>query len=228
MSSVTKRPGGRWRARFRDQSGREHARHFDRKVDAQRWIDEVTASTVRGDYVDPRAGRETVRELATRWRATLVHRPNSLRVIDNALGNHIVPAFGDRPLSTLRRIAARADQAAVPPHDRGGAADTAGVGRARRRHARPIRGFGGPAGGHWAADQRSPRAPGPRCELPQSQAAVSGQRDPRTNVFVPTKTRSSVRSVPLGQVVVDVLAAHLARYPAADDGSIFATNRDDH
>ena len=32
---------------------------------------------------------------------------------------------------------------------------------------------------------------------------------------------SSVRSVPLGQVVVNVLAAHLANYPAADDGSIF-------
>lgn len=50
---------------------------------------------------------------------------------------------------------------------------------------------------------------------------VARQRDPRTNQFVPTKTRSSVRSVPLGQVVVDALAAHLAKYPAADDGSIF-------
>lgn len=28
---------------------------------------------------------------------------NYLRGIDNALSNHIVPAFGDRPLSTLRR-----------------------------------------------------------------------------------------------------------------------------
>jgi integrase len=42
---------------------------------------------------------------------------------------------------------------------------------------------------------------------------------------VPTKTKSSVRSVPLGQVVVAVLAAHLAKYPAADDGSIFTNER---
>ena len=26
-----------YRARYRDDGGKEHARHFDRKVDAQRW-----------------------------------------------------------------------------------------------------------------------------------------------------------------------------------------------
>ena len=54
---------------------------------------------------------------------------------------------------------------------------------------------------------------------------VSRQRDSRSNLLVPTKTKSSVRSVPLGQVVVHTLAAHLAKYPAADDDSIFT---DDH
>ena len=54
---------------------------------------------------------------------------------------------------------------------------------------------------------------------------VSRQRDSRYNLLVPTKTKSSVRSVPLGQVVVHTLAAHLAKYPAADYDSIFT---DDH
>ena len=44
MASIAKRPNGKWRARYRDAAGREHARHFERKVDAQRWLDEVTAS----------------------------------------------------------------------------------------------------------------------------------------------------------------------------------------
>ena len=35
-----------WRARYRDDAGKEHARHFDRKVAAQHWLDEVTASIV--------------------------------------------------------------------------------------------------------------------------------------------------------------------------------------
>jgi integrase len=34
-----------------------------------------------------------------------------------------------------------------------------------------------------------------------------------------------VRNVPLGQVVVDVLAAHLATYTPAEDGSIFTDDR---
>ncbi len=38
MASITKRPDGRWRARYRDAKGKEHARHFSRKVDAQAWL----------------------------------------------------------------------------------------------------------------------------------------------------------------------------------------------
>jgi hypothetical protein len=57
MASIAKRANGRWRARYRDPSGREHARHFDRKIDAQRWLDETTADLLTGRYADPRAGR---------------------------------------------------------------------------------------------------------------------------------------------------------------------------
>lgn len=32
--NVAKRPHGKWRARYRDEAGNEHSRHFDRKVDA--------------------------------------------------------------------------------------------------------------------------------------------------------------------------------------------------
>jgi hypothetical protein len=49
----------RYRARYRDETGKEHARHFVKKANAQRWLDEVTAAVVRGDYVDPAAGKVT-------------------------------------------------------------------------------------------------------------------------------------------------------------------------
>lgn len=48
MASIKKRPNGAWRARYRDHEGKEHAQHFARKVDAQRWLDEVTTSIVTG------------------------------------------------------------------------------------------------------------------------------------------------------------------------------------
>ena len=34
--SIKKRPNGKWRARYRDLAGKEHARHFARKVDGAR------------------------------------------------------------------------------------------------------------------------------------------------------------------------------------------------
>lgn len=76
-SSIAKRPDGRWRARYRDSNGKEHAKHFDRKVQAQRWLDEVTAALITGQYVDPRAGKTTFEAYATAWEASHVAgRPN--------------------------------------------------------------------------------------------------------------------------------------------------------
>ena len=45
---VTEVVGEVWRARYADDAEREHTRHFKRKVDAQAWINNVTASMVRG------------------------------------------------------------------------------------------------------------------------------------------------------------------------------------
>lgn len=101
MANIAKRPDGRWRARYRDDSGREHARHFARKVDAQRWLDEVTASIVTGQYVDPRAGRITFKEYAESWRDAQVHRPNSAAHIEGQLRRHAYPTLGNRPLSSI-------------------------------------------------------------------------------------------------------------------------------
>jgi hypothetical protein len=64
MASITRRPNGQWRPRYRDPAGREHARHFDRKVDAIRWLDSVTAAIETGTYVDPKAGNCALGEYA--------------------------------------------------------------------------------------------------------------------------------------------------------------------
>ena len=72
MASIKKRPDGKWRARYRDEAGREHARHFDRRVDGQRWLDEVTTSKITGIYVDPRAGRISFERWYEKWMALQV------------------------------------------------------------------------------------------------------------------------------------------------------------
>jgi hypothetical protein len=88
--------------RYRDASGREHARQFPRKVDGQRWLDEVTTAVVTGQYVDPRAGRITLRDYSRSWTAAQVDRANTARIADTALRVHVLPRLGDRPMHSIR------------------------------------------------------------------------------------------------------------------------------
>lgn len=67
MASIKKRPSGVWRARYRDEAGKEHAKHFHRRADAQRWLDDQTAGLVRGDWVDPSVGRITFGAWWDQW-----------------------------------------------------------------------------------------------------------------------------------------------------------------
>ena len=116
MSSIAKRSDGSWRARYRDTDGKEHARHFSRRVDAQCWIDSVTVSVVRGDYVDPGAGKVTLRHYAQGWQASHVGRAATASLLDNALRVHILPTLGDRPMSNLQRCDVQALVKALSTH----------------------------------------------------------------------------------------------------------------
>lgn len=102
MASIQKRPDGNWRARYRDDAGKEHARHFARKVDAQRWLDETTTAVVTGAYVDPKTARTTVGE----WCATWLHGYATRRTSTVRQGEvhikQIVEAFGPMPLASVR------------------------------------------------------------------------------------------------------------------------------
>ncbi|MFF1413376.1 tyrosine recombinase XerC [Streptomyces sp. NPDC058289] len=102
MASIAKRPNGKWRARYRDQANKEHARHFDRKVDAQRWLDEETASLVTGRYVDPKARKVTVDEWCDRWiEGYGSRRASSVRQAKVHLAQ-IRNEFGPLPLGGIR------------------------------------------------------------------------------------------------------------------------------
>lgn len=100
MASIKKRPDGRWRARYRDEAGKEHARHFRRQADAQRWLDEVTAAVVTGTYVDPKAGKVTFAAFAKDWASRQVWTETTADTNTYTLG--WVP-FSDKALGTLRR-----------------------------------------------------------------------------------------------------------------------------
>jgi integrase len=100
MASIAKRPDGQYRARYRDEAGAEHSRHFDRKVDAQQWLDQVTAAVVTGQYVDPKAGRITFGDFYGQWSTRQVWVAGTRRAMDITARS---VTFSSVPLRSLRR-----------------------------------------------------------------------------------------------------------------------------
>lgn len=104
MGSIQKRPNGKWRARYRDPDGKEHARHFERKTDAQKWLAGQVTKVADGVWVDPRSGRRTFESYAREWLGAQVHhRPSTTSITTYRLEGHLIPAFGDRPLVAIQR-----------------------------------------------------------------------------------------------------------------------------
>jgi integrase len=99
VASIAKRPDGTYRPRYRDEHGKEHARHFKRKVDAQRWLDEVTAAMVTGDYVDPAAGKITFRTWFAEWSGRQVWQRGTMLAARQAADS---VTFADVPMRQLR------------------------------------------------------------------------------------------------------------------------------
>jgi len=97
--------GRRWSARWRDANGKQRSRAFERKLDAENFLAGLRADLMRGSYIDPAAGKITVKSYAERrWLPAQVHlRPNSASLYASHVANHVVPLLGDRPLGALRR-----------------------------------------------------------------------------------------------------------------------------
>jgi integrase len=108
MASIKKREDGNWRARYRDERGKEHARHFARKVDAQDWLDEQTAKIVTGSWVNPKTAKMTVEQWCDTWlQGYASRRPSTVRAAKVHIAQ-IKAEFGAMPLSMVRPSHVRA------------------------------------------------------------------------------------------------------------------------
>jgi integrase len=100
--SVAKRPNGQWRARYRDASGKEHSRHFDRKADAERWLASMKTSIARGEWVDPALAKVTVGDWAMVWLGNQVQlKPSTRFRYETLLKNQILPVWDRVQLSAI-------------------------------------------------------------------------------------------------------------------------------
>jgi integrase len=103
------KPLSRWQARYRGPDGKERSRLFDRRIDAERWLTGHEGRKLKGEWIDPEAGRTPFREWAEEWWATTTNlRPSSKARNEGILRKHVLPRFGDWPLIAIIPTDARA------------------------------------------------------------------------------------------------------------------------
>jgi integrase len=264
VSSVKKRPDGSWRARYRDIAGREHAKHFPRKADADRWVTTQMAAVHRGEHVDPH-DKTTVAEYSRAWAAARPHRPTTARRVSLMIEKHIAATnLGDRRMASVRPSEV---QAWATGRSEVLAASTLRllVGLLRSIYASavldrivgssPVIRLSLPAATHervvpLSVEQvRSLAVAMPeRCaamvvtqaglglrinellalraqdvDFLRRTARVEHQLGGRDRLRVAPKTPRSRRTLPLPQVVAEVLAEHMRRFPQGPDGLLFTS-----
>lgn len=96
--------GGRtaYDVRLRTPDGTGYKRTFRTRKEAETFEANELAGRAKGTWTNPLAGRIAYHDYAEAW---LVHRPNlrprTVELYQGLLRRHLVPAFGDRPLSAL-------------------------------------------------------------------------------------------------------------------------------
>lgn len=104
MTSIDRRPGGLYRARWRAYPrGPQKTKQFRRKRDAELFLDGVRGDLAHVIYVDPAGGRILFRDYAEQWRVGRVHRPSTAAQAEIYLRLHAYPLLGHRPLGAIRR-----------------------------------------------------------------------------------------------------------------------------
>lgn len=90
----------RWLARYRDPDGKQRKKYFDRQVDGERWLDEITTDMVTGRYVDPSAGKITLQKFYEDFKGRQIWEASSEDNADRAVG---CCTFKDKPLKDVRK-----------------------------------------------------------------------------------------------------------------------------
>jgi len=107
--------GKRWLARWVDSEGREQSKTFDRKGDAQTWLDtEVVAPMTVGTYVPARAGVVTVNGVYESWARAQSHiSAKTVATRKSAWCSRVEPEWGAVAVADVRTAAVRAWVAAM-------------------------------------------------------------------------------------------------------------------
>lgn len=91
---------------LRRADGSQYSRTFNTKKQAEQWQSQERVDRARDAWIDPNAGRISLREYASEWLSTRQLAPRTREVYDSQL-KHILSTFGDTSLSAMEKRAVR-------------------------------------------------------------------------------------------------------------------------
>lgn len=94
--------GVTYRVRWRDPAGRQRSRSFAKKAQAERFRSIVSADLVRGEYIDPDAGKVTFVDYATEWLSAQTFDEATAEAVAHRLRLHAFPVLGDKELRRVK------------------------------------------------------------------------------------------------------------------------------
>jgi integrase len=94
--------GRRWLSVWHDEAGQERSKAFAKKDPADKHWQAMETDRERGDYLDPKAGRELLRGVGKRWLASRVTDPATYIRYESLWRLHVEPAFGRRRVKAIR------------------------------------------------------------------------------------------------------------------------------
>lgn len=107
MGFVTKTTAGTYRANWRDAGGRQKAKTFKTKKEANAFLATTEASLNSGSYVDPHAGRMRFGEYADKWMAARNNEITTAARDLSLMRTHLRPKWGTTPLARIDHLAAQ-------------------------------------------------------------------------------------------------------------------------
>lgn len=95
---------GTWQARYRDADGKQKAKNFAKKGEADAFLDSVRDSVRKGTYLDPKRGEMTVSEWWAQWWPAHKQGRTTTRNRKLASWRHIEKKWGKRTLNSLTHL----------------------------------------------------------------------------------------------------------------------------
>jgi integrase len=104
FGNIRRLPSGRYQARYQDTARRTHTApdtfHSERETD--RWLGMIETDLIRGNWIDPKAGRRLFEDQVLTWRTSKTSlRPNTQELYAYLLQRFLLPFFMGMPLSDI-------------------------------------------------------------------------------------------------------------------------------